>query len=440
MTRRTIPALLLIGAVLLVGCQQKAGNEKAGAQDDQGRKVLYWRSAMDPSFISDAPGKDKMGMELVPVYEGEETQDASVVEMDAGTVQSIGIRLGKVSRRHVAREIRAVGIVTFDETRVAHIHTKVNGWLQKLYVDSTGQFVEQGDPLFAVYSPELVTTQQEYLLARKALDSLGGSPLPEVSRGARELLRSTRERLKLFDVDDRHVEELIKSGTPEISIELHSPITGYVVEKNALEGMYITPAMKLYTIADLSRVWIDADIYEYEVPFVKVGQEVVVRLSYDPGRKRVGRVSYIYPYLDPQTRTVKVRIEFDNRDYELKPEMYVDVYLQGDSVDAVVVPKEAVLRTGKRDVVFVALGNGRFEARELNLGVETDRDFQVLSGVSVGEEVVLSAQFLLDSESNLQEAIVRMRNSGQATTDSEDGAADASSDQEGDGGNASVDH
>ena len=440
MTSRTIPALLLIGAVLLVGCQQKAGNEQAGAQDDQGRKVLYWRSAMDPSFISDAPGKDKMGMELVPVYEGEETQDASVVEMDAGTVQSIGIRLGKVARRHVAREIRAVGIVTFDETRVAHIHTKVNGWLQKLYVDSTGQFVEQGDPLFAVYSPELVTTQQEYLLARKALDTLGGSPLPEVSRGARELLRSTRERLKLFDVDDRHVEELIKSGTPEISIELHSPITGYVVEKNALEGMYITPAMKLYTIADLSRVWIDADIYEYEVPFVKVGQEVVVRLSYDPGRKRVGRVSYIYPYLDPQTRTVKVRIEFDNRDYQLKPEMYVDVYLQGDSVDAVVVPKEAVLRTGKRDVVFVALGDGRFEARELNLGVETDRDFQVLSGVSVGEDVVLSAQFLLDSESNLQEAIVRMRNSGQATTDSEDGAADASSDQEGDGGNASVDH
>ena len=438
---RTIPwVLLLLLAALGAGCGQKGETQQSAAETEDGRKVLYWRSAMDPSFISDAPGKDRMGMELVPVYEGEESQDARIVSLDEGTVQKIGIRIGRVERRPIAREIRAVGIVTYDETRVAHIHTKVNGWIQKLYVDYTGQFVNKDDPLFSIYSPELVTTQQEYLLALKARKYLGSSPIADISRGADDLLKSTRERLRLFDVDDSHVQKLIETGTPEISIELHSPISGYVIEKNALEGMYTTPAMKLYTIADLSTVWVDADIYEYEVPFVEVGQQVMVRLAYDPGNERLGRVSYIYPYLDPKTRTVKVRMEFRNPDYALKPEMYVDAYIRGRTVDAIVVPKEAVLRTGKRDVVFVSLGDGKFEARELQLGVETDRDFQVLSGVEPGEDVILSAQFLLDSESNLQEAIVRMRSGADTSGSPESGDASQGPSEEGDSGDASVDH
>ncbi len=440
MNRTLAAVLLLLLAALAAGCGQESAEQQAAGETEDGRKVLYWRSAMDPSFISDAPGKDRMGMELVPVYEGEEPQDAGIVSIDAGTVQKIGIRIGKVKRRRIAREIRAVGIVTYDETRVAHIHTKVNGWIQKLYVDYTGQFVNKDDPLFSIYSPELVTTQQEYLLALKARKYLGASPIAEISRGADDLLQSTRERLRLFDVDDSHVQKLVETGTPEISIELHSPISGYVIDKNALEGMYATPAMKLYTIADLSTVWIDADIYEYEVPFVEVGQQVIVRLAYDPGHERTGRVSYIYPYLDPKTRTVKVRMEFKNPDYALKPEMYVDAYIRGREVDAVVIPKEAVLRTGKRDVVFVSLGDGRFEARELELGVETDREFQVLSGLEPGEDVILSAQFLLDSESNLQEAIVRMQSGEKTPDDPEAGDPAPSPNEEGDGGDAGLDH
>lgn len=407
---RALAVILAAGILVVPGCGR--GNESSGPAAAGERKVLYWRSPMDATFVSDKPGKDRMGMELVPVYEGDEQEARGVVRIDRGTVQKIGVRTARVTRRPVSREIRTVGIVTYDETRLVHVHTKVNGWLQELYADFTGEFVRKGQPLFSIYSPELVSTQQEYLLALKAQRYLADSPVPEIAGGAQDLLQSTRERLRLFDIREEHLKELVASGQPSTTLDLHAPIDGFVTEKMALEGMYVTPAMKLYTIADLSHVWIDADVYEYEVPLVREGQAATVTSAYDPGQVLHGRVAYVYPYLDPKTRTVKVRLDFTNPNLRLKPDMYVDVKLEtGQPVTSVAVPKEAVLRTGKRDVVFIDLGDGRFQSREVELGIEAPEYYQVLSGLSEGDVVVVSAQFLLDSESNLREAVERMTDS-----------------------------
>src|SRR3989338_594314 len=379
------------------------------------RKILYWTDPMMPGFKSDKPGKSPMGMDMVPVYEDEDGVIPGTVKIDPTTVQSIGVRTGKGIMKPLRRTIRTVGRIDYDERKVTHIHTKIQGWVEKLYIDFTGKEVNKEDVLLEVYSPELVSAQQEYLLAIEYAKSLKDSKVEGVTSGAESLLEYARKRLQLFDVAEHQIKELEETKKPKKTLHIHSPVHGIVVQKNLLQGMFITPDTHLYVIADISKIWVYADIYEYEVPWVKVGQTAEITLSYFPGKVYRGVVTYIYPYLQAETRTVKVRMEFDNPDWELKPDMYANVKLESKIAEsAILVPAEAVIRSGVRDIIIVSKGEGVFEPRDVKVGVDTgDGYLQILEGVKAGEDVVTSAQFLIDSESKLGEAVEKMR--GQST-------------------------
>lgn len=351
-------------------------------------------------------------MDYIPVYTDEETsstEPAGTVKIDPAIAQNIGVRTAKAERQTLSRTVRAVGRVAYDEERLARLHPKIEGWVEELFVDKTGESVNKDTILLALYSPQLVTSQQEYLLALRNLKVLKDSPYPDVSRGASELVKSARERLALLDVPAHQIRELERTGRIQKSLHIHSPFDGIVMNVGAREGQYVTPQTELYMIVDLSRVWVYVDIYEYELPWVSVGDEAEMRLAAFPGRRFTGRIAYIYPYMESKTRTVKVRLEFANSDRSLKPDMYADVTLHaGRQVDAVVVPSEAIVRSGDREQVFVQRGPGKFEPREVRLGVSADGRVQILEGVEVGEVVVTSAQFLIDSESKLREATAKL--------------------------------
>ncbi|MFQ5798504.1 MAG: efflux RND transporter periplasmic adaptor subunit [Bacteroidota bacterium] len=385
---------------------------EAQPDDRKGKKkILYWRAPMDPTYISDKPGKSPMGMDLIPVYEGDaEVSGGPTVVIDPVTVQNIGVQTAPVEKMDLYRVIRAVGHLDYDEEKLYRVNTKFSGWIEKLYVDETGQEVRKGQPMLEIYSPELVTTQEEYLLAVRNAKKLGESPFGEVSSSARSLLESTRRRLLYWDITERQIKDLEEKGIISKTMTLFSPVEGIVLSRMAEQGMHVKPGMDLYRIADLSTIWVYAQIYEYEVPWVKVGQTVEMELPYIPGKLFQGRVDYIYPYLDQKTRDVKVRLVFPNPGLDLKPEMYANVRIESRLGSAVAaVPGEAIIRSGKRNVAFVARGGGKFEPRDVILGVEgQDGYVQVLAGLQPGEEVVTSAQFLLDSESRLKEAIQKM--------------------------------
>ena len=345
------------------------------------RKVAYWRAPMDPSFTSDEPGKSPMGMDLVPVYE-DGLAEAGTVQIDPVTVQNIGVRTAHVEQRSLHRTIRTVGRVDYDETRLTDVNTKIAGWVEKLHVDYTGQSVKKGQPLLDIYSPELVAAQEEYLTAldyhRRPAESAGG----DVARGARDLLNSATQRLRYWDISDAQIDNLQATGEAQRTMTIHSPQQGIVVHKAVFEGAHIDPGEHLYRIAELSEVWVYADIYESELPWVRVGQEAEVELSYLPGRKFSGRVTYVYPFLESKTRTVKVRMSFENPDMELKPNMYTNVRIQSPvKAEALVVPVQAVIHSGERKVAVVSLGEGRFQPREIEVGVEADGHYEVLKGL-----------------------------------------------------------
>lgn len=378
-------------------------NETAAVTKE--KKVLYWQAPMDPTFIRDEPGKSPMGMDLIPVYEGhgdgEETEPGTV-KIDPITIQTIGVRTATVERKRLKKAVRTVGRIDYDEKRVYHVHTKVDGWIEKLYVDSTGQKVKKDDYLLELYSPTLVSAQEEYLLARRYREKMA-----EVGRGS--IAELSRRRLELWDVPAHQIRELEEKGKVMRTLHIHSPATGIVIKKPATEGMYVKPGTRLYTIADISRVWVYVDVYEYELPWIKVGQEADMTLASYPGRTFRGRVSFIYPFMEPETRTNKVRIEFKNPGGKLKPDMYANVTLKSViSRDAVAVPTEAVIRSGERNMVIVSKGEGRFAPREVTLGSEAEGYYAVLEGLDEGDIVVTSAQFLIDSESRLKEAIGKM--------------------------------
>jgi Cu(I)/Ag(I) efflux system membrane fusion protein len=322
--------------------------------------------------------------------------------------QLLGIKTTVVEKRSMSQTIRTVGSVTYDETRVSRVHSKTEGWVEKLYVDYTGKFVKKGQPLFTLYSPDLLATQQEYLLALKARDRLADSSIPEVRSGAGSLVNASKSRLSLWDISDDQIREIEKSGEFKKALTLYAPHSGFVIKKDINEGMKVMPDKELYTIADLSTVWVNVDIYEYDIPLIKVGQPASLNLSYDPGKSFMGKVSYIYPYLDEKTRTLKVRLEFPNSDFKLKPDMYVNAEIKVDAGKHLAVPEEAVLNSGIRKVVFVDKGNGHYEPKEVKLGAKMDGYYQVLSGLEEGEKVASSSAFLLDSESRLSEAMGAM--------------------------------
>ncbi len=371
------------------------------------RKILYYKDPMHPWITSDKPGKaPDCGMDLVPVYEGEEETEEGVIRIDPAIVQNIGVKIEPVKRMKLTRTIRTVGRVDYNEKKIAIITTKVSGWIEKLYVDYTGKFVRKGEPLFEIYSPELVTAQEEYLQAINYRKSVSGSKDPNIIEGANQLVESARKRLLYWDITEEQIKELENTKQVRKTLTLYSPVDGVVVEKNVFLGTKIAQGMILMKIADLSTVWVYADIYEYELPWVKVGEDAEVELSYIPGKILRGKVTYIYPFLQSETRTIKVRLEFENPDFLLKPDMYVNVNIKSKvAIDALVVPEQSVIRTGKRDIVVVALGGGRFKSVDVKLGVLADGYYQVLDGLHENQNIVTSSHFLIDSESNLKAAL-----------------------------------
>lgn len=368
-----------------------------GTPATSGNRILYWRDPMDPTMRSDKPGKSPMGMEMVPVYEGEE---GGGVKIDPTTVQNIGVRYETAQRRVLSKTIRTTGKVDYDEKRLYYVSTKISGWVEKLYVNYTGKSVKKGDPLLEIYSPELVSAEEEYIIALAYKDT---------DPDQAEMFRRAHRKLMYWDIPHEQIIRLEETRQPEKTMALVAPATGVVVEKDVLEGGSIMAGTNLYKIADLSTVWVYADIYEYEVPFIRVGQDAKVTLAYAPGEVFSGTVSFIFPYLNPESRTVRVRIEIPNPSGVLKPEMFATVELQSPvEIDAVTIPEQAVIHSGERSVVVVSRGEGRFESRDVKLGVAAGGYYQVIEGITVGEQIVVSSQFLIDSESNLKAALQQM--------------------------------
>ncbi|HEU4391492.1 MAG TPA: efflux RND transporter periplasmic adaptor subunit, partial [Blastocatellia bacterium] len=383
----------------------RANNGPAAAE----RKVLYWVDPMHPQYKSDKPGTaPDCGMDLVPVYAD---GDQPAANMPAGAFkitpekqQLIGVQYGEAAYEEVSKTLRTVGKVTYDETRVEHAHTKVEGWIEEVYVDFTGKLVKEGEPLLSIYSPELLQTQQEFLIALRGRRELGESPFKEASASADSLYQAARRRLELWDITEEQIKELERTGKPVKAITLYSHSTGIVLTRNAYHKQRINLDTELYSIADLSSVWVLADVYEYEASEVSIGQPTTITLPYIPGRVFRGKVTYINPQIDPTTRTLKVRIEVANPKLELKPDMFANVELKVGFGRRVVVPQEAVMDSGSEKTVFVAVGDGYFQPRNVETGPIVNGRAIIIRGLKAGEKVVTSANFLIDSESRLRSA------------------------------------
>lgn len=381
-------------------------------KDSSEREIVYWRAPMDPTEIYNAPGKSKMGVDLVPVYQ-DEIIGGVPVSIDPVTVQNMGLRTQVAEKSSLVSTIRTYGHITPDETRTAEISPKVNGWIETLYVDYTGSQVQKGDPLLEIYSPELLSAQEEYLSLFRRLGNKGGRE--------NEMLESARLRLQYFDVGVEEIKALEESGKVKKTVLIRSPFTGVVTFKSAVQGSFVKSGTQLFTIADLSKIWVEAHIYEYELDRIKTGQDVTMVLPYLPGEKYEGKVTFIYPYLQPKTRDIIIRLEFDNPDLKLKPEMYGDVMIHTrDPGEGLVVPAESIIRSGERNLVFVTRETGKFTPRVVKLGrYLDDNQIHILEGLAPGDRVVTSGQFLLDSESKLQEAIKKMMDPDPVTPDPE---------------------
>ena len=339
------------------------------------------------------------------------------VYISAARQQLIGVRTAEVTHQALDTTIRTVGVIAYDETRVAEIHTKIAGWAERVSVDFVGKQVRRGQPLFTIYSPDLVATQREYLLALKADRQLSTSPIEETREGARSLLAATRERLRLWDVTDAQVEDLTRTGQPRRTLTVYSPFTGIVLERNAFPGQYITPEMATFKVADLSTLWVIGQAFEYELGMLKLGQPAEIEFPYGPTTRRVsGRITFIYPDIDPQTRRAKVRVEFPNPGLEFKPGSFVTVVLKASGGHQLAIPQEAVIDTGAEQYALLALPDGYFEPRPIKVGPPVNQFYPVLDGLQPGDRVVTSAQFLIDSETNLQSAMQSMAGHGHATT------------------------
>ena len=387
----------------------------AEADKPMEKKVLFYRNPMNPAITSPAPAKDEMGMDYIPVYaDGGSSSDAPVgtVTIDGTVVQNMSVRTTIAKQQNLSRDIRTIGRVTYDEERVALLHPKYDGWVEQMFIDKTGEHVSKDTMLMSIYSPQLVATQEEYLLALNNAETLKDSPFKDVRDGAASLLVSARERLELLDVPEHQIKQLNKTRKVMKGLHIHSPFDGIVMKIGARDGQRITPNTELYKIADLSRIWVIVDLYEDDLPWVQLGDEANMQVAGIPGRTFKGKVSFIYPYLEAKTRTLKVRLEFDNPKLALKPEMFANVTVKASKqFNAVVVPLEAIIRTGEQDQVFVQRGVGKFEPRTVTLGVEADGLVQIVRGLKVGEQVVTSGQFLIDSESKLKEATAKMMES-----------------------------
>jgi Cu(I)/Ag(I) efflux system membrane fusion protein len=425
---RILGWLVLIVVAFASGYIYKAvkGNP-AGTAAKGGRKVLYWVDPMHPAYKSDKPGvAPDCGMKLEPVYADGGAADAKAVasgdelegvhaddvsKMEVGTVQItpekqqlIGVKYEQVQTGGGSRTIRAVGKVAIDETRIGHVHTKVEGWIDKVFVDFTGRRVEKGQPLLTIYSPDLLASQRELLLAAKAKTIMKDSALPSGFDQSEALLQATRRRLELWDFSEAQMDQVLRTGEPIKNITVYSPMTGYITERKAFPQLKVMPDTDLYTIVDLSHVWIVADVFEYEAASIRLGQTARVSIQALPGKVFNARIDFLQPQVDPMTRTLKVRLNMDNPGMMLKPDMYADVEFRVGMASKLTVPAEAVLNAGERKTVFVDRGNGYLEPRQVKTGEREGDRIQILSGLNAGERVVTSGNFLIDSESQMKAA------------------------------------
>ena len=391
----------------------KARGETVSSGGGGERKISYWRAPMDPAYIRNEPGKSPMGMDLVPVYEDDVSGGPSI-RIDPATEQNMGLRYDMVRVGPVEKTVRTVGAVAYDEQGLATVTTKIAGWVEQVYVDLTGTQVHQGDPLFELYSPELYNTQKDYLVALNDLQKAEAGGLDSAAELARNRLSLAKGRLELFDISAQQIEQLNQERELSKTMTITAQATGIVTHKNIVQGLHLKAGDPAYQIADLSTVWVIGKVFESDLPYISLGQEAQMQLDYLPGRVYSGRVTYIYPYLEPGAREVPVRMEFHNPGYDLKPGMYVTIELQSTIAEqAVLAPAMAIIDTGERKVAFVTKEAGKFEPRRVTTGVRTQTDeLQILSGLAPGEKVVVSGQFLLDSESRLREATLKMLKPG----------------------------
>ena len=372
------------------------GNGGAAASGDGGeREILYWVAPMDANFRRDEPGKSPMGMDLVPVYADEVDSQPGTVKIDPTVVNNLGVRTAKAERGELSRHIDTVGYVQFDEDTLHHVHTRVDGWIEKLATKATGDPVEKGQLLFELYSPTLVNAKQEFLAALRSNNTV--------------LLQASRERLMALGVTETQIAQLEKDRTAGQRVRVYAETDGVVAHLAVREGIFVTPANEVMSIAELDKVWVLAEVFEREAAWVKPGQMAMVELDYLPGKMWHGTVDYVYPELDSKTRTLTVRIRFDNEDEMLRPNMFARVTIHAEDTGPVVhVPREAVIRGGNIDRVVAVLGEGRFRSRPVTLGIESGDRVAIRSGLEAGEEIVVSGQFLIDSESNIEAALARM--------------------------------
>ncbi|MFO1433689.1 MAG: efflux RND transporter periplasmic adaptor subunit [Candidatus Competibacteraceae bacterium] len=374
------------------------------AQQSGKGKILYYRNPMGLPDTSPVPKKDPMGMDYIPVYDSEEPQ-GNQIRISPEKVQKLGVKTEVASRRTLTRPVRLVGTVQVDERRLYTVAPRFEGWIRRLYVNATGHPVKRGEPLLEVYSPELVSAQQEYLIALQGLHALRESDT-QIQAGMEQLAEAALQRLRNWEVPDDELQRLQQGGQAQQLLTLRAPVTGVVLEKAAVQGMRFMPGEALYRIADLSSLWVLADVFEQDLSLVRPGQKVNVTVNAYPGKVFAGQVDFIYPVMNPQTRTARVHIDLPNPNGLLKPAMYAGVELvAGQGAPVVTVPSSAVINSGTRQLVLIDKGEGRYEPRPVKLGVQGGDYVQVLEGVKVGEPVVVSANFLIDAESNLKAAL-----------------------------------
>jgi Cu(I)/Ag(I) efflux system membrane fusion protein len=428
---------LAIVAIVAAGGGFWAGQGKSGSYEGNGevpassgakkeRKLLYYRNPMGLPDTSPTPKKDPMGMDYIPVYEGEADEPAgsNQLRISSEKIQKLGVRTELAQLRALDRLVRASGRIELDERRLFAITPKFEGYVERLFVNATGQPVEKGQPLFEVYSPELVSAQREYAIANQGIQSLKNSS-PDAQAGMRQLAESSLARLKNWDISEEQLKELAQGGEFKRTLTFKSPASGIVTEKKTLQGMRFMPGEALYQVADLSAVWVVADVFEQDIGAVRQGAKATIRINAYPGKAFTGTITYVYPTLKPETRTIPVRIELPNPGQQLKPGMFVEVELAANTNPGkvVTVPISAVIDSGTRRIVLIQLGEGRFEPREVKLGQRSENVVEVLEGVRDGEPVVVAANFLIDAESNLKAAVGGLGHGGHGNGSTPDGGA-----------------
>ena len=423
MKKSTYPVMARIGAILVL---LLILTQNAQSAEEKKGKPLFYRNPMNPAITSPVPAKDDMGMDYIPVYaEDQETSGpAGTVRIDPVMVQKMGVRTGMAMERAMGKLITTPARVDFNEESLAMVHSKFSGWAEQVLVNKTGEQVKKGQTLLTIYSPELVSTQEEYVLALANARVLRKSSMPEIREDADRLVQATRKRLQYFDIPEKVIREIETSGRVRRELPLDSPFTGTVIRIGVEAGHYITPKHQLYRIADLSTVWVYAEVYEPDLPWIRQGDKAMIAVASQPGKKFAGTIDYIYPYEEGKTRTVKVRLVFANRDGLLKPGMFADITIHASTRKVLAVPSEAIIRSGAREQVFVVRGPGVFEPREVVTGVEADGYTEIKRGLNPHESVVTSAQFLIDSESKLKEATAKMLKANQTEKKMDRGTKD----------------